>query len=152
VELRPLDASDQDLLRSLEQQDDVWEFVGTLPLPGDGPFSPNHLFTIIEHGAPIGIAGLVRSGTVDSEDFELLCALRSEAQLRGFAKQACTRVLAWAFDTAGLQRVIASIDSSNEGARALAVKLGMTEERSLPTGRTVYAVHRDARRLANAAD
>jgi len=44
-------------LSSLEQQDDVWEFVGTLPLPDEE--HPHHLFAIMEGQASVGVAGLV---------------------------------------------------------------------------------------------
>src|SRR5213080_5123603 len=107
VELRPLSPPDDELLSSLEQQEDVWEFVGTLPLPDEE--HPHHLFAIIEGRASVGVAGLVKSQALDGTDFELLCALRSEAQGRGFAKQACTLVMAWAFDTLKLERVMTRV-------------------------------------------
>src|SRR3989454_5709753 len=59
-------------------QEDVWEFVGTLPLPDEE--NPHHLFAIIEAQASVGVAGLVRSQALGGTDFELLCALRSEAR------------------------------------------------------------------------
>ena len=77
VELRPLDQSDDELLSSLEQQDDVWEFIGALPAPDGGP--AHHLFAVVEGEESVGIAGLVRSQARDG-DYELLCAMRSEAQ------------------------------------------------------------------------
>src|SRR5256885_1396971 len=125
MELRPLNPSDDELLSSLEQQEDVWEFVGTLPLPDEE--NPHHLFAIIEGQVSVGVAGLVRSQALGGTDFELLCALRSEAQGRGLAKEACKLAMAWAFDTAKLDRVIACIGDGNDGARAIATKLGMTE-------------------------
>src|SRR2546430_17678158 len=88
------------LFRSLEQQEDVWEFVGTLPLPDEE--NPHHLFAIIEGQASEGVAGLVRSQALGGTDFELLCALRSEAQGRGLAKEACKLAMAWASHTAKL--------------------------------------------------
>src|SRR5213076_3650430 len=143
VELRALSPSDDELLSSLEQQEDVWEFVGTLPLPDEE--HPHHLFAIIEGRASVGVAGLVKSQALDGTDFELLCALRSEAQGRGFAKQACTLVMAWAFDTLKLERVIASIGEGNDGARSIATKIGMTELGSGPPGTTVYVKDRGKR-------
>ena len=141
MKLRPLTQSDDNLLGALEQQEDVWEFIGTLPLPDAG--HSDHLFAIMEGQSSVGVAGLVRSQTLDGNDFELLCAMRSEAQLHGFAQQACKLVLAWAFDTAKLERIIASIDDSNEGARSIATKLGMKELCAQPPGRTVYVKYRD---------
>jgi RimJ/RimL family protein N-acetyltransferase len=134
VELRPLDDSHNDLLHSLEEQDDVWEYVGPLLLPQEG----NHLFAIVEGGVTVGIGGLVRSPELRENDFELLCAMRSEVQLRGLALRACQVILAWAFETAKLERVISCIDGDNEGARSIAIKLGMKELRVIPPSRTVY--------------
>ncbi len=139
MELRPLGQADQDLLASLEEQEDVWEFIGTLPLaPGDGP----PLFAVVDGQEPVGIAGLVPSRALDDSDFELLCAMKSEVQTRGYAKEACRLVMKWAFDTAHLERIIASIDESNEPARRIATTLGMKATGSAPTGRTVYVKYR----------
>lgn len=143
MELRPLSQSDDELLSSLEQQDDVWEFIGTLPLRHAG--HPDHVFAIMEGQVSVGVAGLVRSRALDGSDFELLCALRSEAQGQGLAKQACKLVMAWAFDTVKLERIIACIDDGNDGARSIASKLGMTELCAGPPGRTVYVKHRGER-------
>ena len=140
MELRPLDPSHDDLLRSLQEQDDVWEFVGPLPEPEEG--DPHRLFAVIEGEVPVGIGGLVRSKALDGNDFEILCAMRSEAQLRGLAKRACQLILAWAFDTAKVERVIACIDDDNVGARSIATKLGMTELGAMPPSRTVYVKYR----------
>jgi len=140
MELRPIGASDQNLLSSLEEQEDVWEFIGTLPL------QPAHqLFAVVEGHDSIGIAGLVKSTALGGEDFELLCAMKSEAQTRGYAKQACKLVMAWAFDTAKLERIIACIDDGNEAARSIAAKLGMEQLAAKPPTRTVYVKYRDAR-------
>jgi hypothetical protein len=148
MELRPLKDSDYDFLMSLQRQDDVWEFIGTIPLPAER--QAHHLFAIMEGELSLGFAGLVRSQAVDGNDFELLCAVRSEVQQRGVAKQACQLVLAWAFQTAHLDRVIACIDESNEPARAIALKLGMTELTVRPPNRTVYVKYRDERSLTRA--
>jgi RimJ/RimL family protein N-acetyltransferase len=148
MNLRPLSPDDADLLSALEEQDDVWEFVGTLPLDAEG--GAHRLFAIVEEGASIGVAGLVRSQALDGTDLELLCALRSEAQGRGYAKQACRLALAWAFETTTLERIIACIDEGNEGARSIAAKLGMTELCATPPNRTVYVKYRNDRRLASA--
>ena len=143
MELRPLkDAQHQELLLSLQRQDDVWEFVGTLPIVDGGQ---HHLFAIMDGELSLGFAGLVKSQTPDGNDFELLCAIRSEVQQRGIAKRACQLVLTWAFDTAKFERVLACIDDSNEAARAIAIKLGMTELAARPPARTVYVKYRDAR-------
>jgi RimJ/RimL family protein N-acetyltransferase len=142
MELRPLDASHDALLRSLQEQDDVWEFVGPLPEREEG--DAHRLFAVIENQIAVGIGGLVRSQALDGKDFEVLCAMRSEAQRRGLAKHACQLILAWAFDTANVERVIACIDDDNEGARSIAAKLGMKELCAMPPSRTVYVKYRGA--------
>jgi RimJ/RimL family protein N-acetyltransferase len=147
MDLRPLNESDDELLTSLAQQDDVWEFIGTLPLPDEEHVQ--HLFAVMEGQASVGVAGLVHSPALDGNDFELLCAMRSEVQLRGFAKQACKLALAWAFETQNLERVIACIDDNNQGARSIATKLGMKELCPQPPHRTVYVKYRDEGRSPN---
>jgi RimJ/RimL family protein N-acetyltransferase len=141
VELKPLDASHDQLLRSLEEQDDVWEFIG--PLPDWEERDASHFFAVMEGPVAVGVGGLVKSQALDGTDFELLCAMRSEAQLRGLARRACQLILEWAFKTAKVERVIACIDDVNEGARSIATKLGMKALRALPPGRTVYVKYRD---------
>ena len=73
MELQPLNASHDALLRVLQQQDDVWEFVGTLPQPQEG--DRHRLLAIMEGQVPIGIGGLIRSQAFDGKDVEVLCAL-----------------------------------------------------------------------------
>src|SRR5438034_11722541 len=102
MELLPLNASHDALLRSLQLQEDVWEFVGPLPEPEQD--DKHRLFAVMEGQVPIGIGGLIRSQAFDGKDFEVLCALRSEAQRRGLAKRAFEWLLIWAFDTAKVER------------------------------------------------
>lgn len=138
MELRPLAGADDDLLLSLEDQEDVWEFIGTLPL------EPSHqLFAVVEGAERLGIAGLVPSQAAGGKDFELLCAMKSEVQAQGLAKQACRLVMSWAFDTAKLERIIACIDDSNQAARSIAGKLGMQPLDAVRPGRTVYVKYRE---------
>src|SRR5207247_10321031 len=118
--LLPLDASHDALLQSLQVQEDVWEFLGPLPEPGEG--STERLFVVMEGRVPIGIGGLIRSQAFDGKDFEVLCALRSEAQRRGLAKRACELIPISACATPTGERVTACIDDNNEGARTHAHK------------------------------
>lgn len=141
MELRPLKPSDAELLEALQQQDDVWEFVGQLP---EGQGDRSRLFAIVEGPLALGVGGLVKSHALDGKDLEVLCAMRSEAQRRGLAKRACELILDWAFDTAKVDRVIASIDDHNEGARSIATKIGMKELCAQPPNRTVYVKYRTA--------
>jgi len=145
MELRPLNQSHFELLNSLQLQDDVWEFIGTLPLPEER--QSHHLFAVMEGAVPLGFAGLLQSQATATNDFELVCAMRSEVQTRGMAKQACQLALDWAFNTAKLERVIACIDDSNEAARAIAGKLGMTTLGPERPNRTVYVKYRTERRV-----
>lgn len=148
MELRPLDASHTSLLHSLQEQDDVWEFVGSLPEQGEEDSA--RLFAVIEGGVPIGVAGLISSRAFEGKDLEVLCAMRSEAQHRGLAKRACELILGWAFETAKLDRVIACIDADNQGARSIAMKIGMKECSAMPPRRIVYVKYRDERSLTSA--
>ena len=143
MELRPLDASHNALLHALQEQEDVWEFVGPLPDPEESDVQ--RLFAVVEDQVPVGIGGLLRSQVFDGTDYEIICAMSSEAQHRGLAKRACELILAWAFDTAQLERVIACIDDHNEGARSIAAKIGMHELCAMPPRRTVYVKYRDGR-------
>lgn len=140
IELRRFDESHEDLLTALEQQDDVWESVGTLPLSAYD--AGNHVFAVMENGEELGFAGLFKSQTAGRGDFELVCATRSEAQHRGLARQACQLVLDWALGEARMERVIACIDDSNQPARAIAAKLGMTELGRASGNRILYAKYR----------
>lgn len=140
MELRPLTQSDAELLDVLQQQDDVWEFVGQLP---EGQGDRSRLFAIMEGPLAVGVGGLVKSHALEGKDFEILCVMRSEAQRRGLAKRACELILDWAFETAKVDRVIASIDDHNEGARSIATKIGMQELCAQPPNRTVYVKYRD---------
>lgn len=47
---------------------------------------------------------------------------------RGYATEACTALLALAFEDLGLHRVIARLDSRNHASARLAARLGMREE------------------------
>jgi len=141
MELRPLTQSDAPLLEALQQQDDVWEFVGQLP---EGQGDRSRLFAIMEGPLAVGVGGLVKSHALEGKDLEVLCVMRSEAQRRGLAKRACELILDWAFDTAKVERVIASIDDHNAGARSIATKIGMKELCAQPPHRTVYVKYRSA--------
>ncbi|HEV2669524.1 MAG TPA: GNAT family N-acetyltransferase [Gemmatimonadales bacterium] len=145
MELRPLNQSHTELLNSLQLQDDVWESIGTLPLPEER--QSHHLFAVMEGPVPLGFAGLLQSHATEANDFELVCAMRAEVQTRGMAKQACQLALDWAFNTAKLERVIACIDDSNDAARAIAGKLGMTTLGPQRPNRTVYVKYRTERRV-----
>src|SRR4051812_26266767 len=125
MELQALTAAHGPLIRSLQEQEDVWEFVGAIPEPAAD--DRHRLFAVVEGKIPIGVGGLIKSRAFEGKDAEVLCVMRSEAQRQGLARRACELILAWAFDTAKLERVIACIDDHNEGARSIAAKIGMRE-------------------------
>src|SRR5260370_38703205 len=81
MELLPLNASHDALLRSLQLQDDVWEFVG--PLPESGQDDKHRLFAVMEGQVPIGIGGLIRPPAVARKGFWGFSPLRPEAPPRG---------------------------------------------------------------------
>ena len=136
LELRPIDTTDDDFLQALQQQDDVWEFIGALPLAAYE--AGNHVFAIVDGPTQLGFAGLFKSKAAGRDDFELLCATRSEAQQHGIATQACQLVLDWGIGTAKLPRVIACIDEANHPARAIATRIGMREQGRLAGDRLLY--------------
>src|SRR5260370_17442333 len=107
MSMHPLIGAHYAVLRDLQQQDDVWEFVGTLPQPQER--DPHRLFAVMEGDVPIGIGGLIRSQAFDGKDYEVLCALRSEAQRRGLAKPPCELILTGAFGTPAIHRAFASL-------------------------------------------
>lgn len=143
MELRPLEASHDSLLSSLQQQEDVWEFIGTLPVSARE--RSGHVFAVMDGTTALGFAGLVKSQAAGADDFELLCAMRSDVQQRGVAKQACQLVLDWAFATEKLERVIACIDQTNHPARTIAGKLGMKELGPQSSNRIIYVIYRNPR-------
>lgn len=59
---------------------------------------------------------------------ELGYALQRRHWGRGFAREAASLALDWAFDTLRLHRVDACIDPDNAGSRALLLRLGFTAE------------------------
>src|SRR2546430_15170535 len=97
MELLPLNASHDALLRSLQLQDDVWEFVGPLPEPEQD--DKHRLFAVMEGQVPIGIGGVIPSQAVEGEDFGDLFAPRSQAPPRGHPKPAGGMILNLARDT-----------------------------------------------------
>jgi RimJ/RimL family protein N-acetyltransferase len=105
----------------LQQRGEVGRFIGRLGSPPLGA----SVFTVLREDAQIGQVGLVKSSTFDGSDYELFCALLPEAEGRGYATEACRRILTWAFETMPLSRVLACVDASNLRSAALVRRLGM---------------------------
>ena len=64
----------------------------------------------------------------DARQGEIGFALAREHQGRGLAREAAGRVLAYAFETLGLHRVVAVTDCENARSAALLERLGMRRE------------------------
>lgn len=95
------------------------------------PGAPGHWFQIAvelkETGALIGDCAL-RVNTDDSRQAEIGFTLASEYQGHGFATEAVSSVLAYAFRTFALHRVIAVTDAKNAASVALLERIGMRRE------------------------
>ncbi|MFH8368378.1 GNAT family N-acetyltransferase [Streptomyces sp. NPDC018031] len=73
---------------------------------------------------------------------------------RGYATEAAGAVLAWGFDTLGLERITAMIHHGNTASRSVARRLGFTplrEDTVLGRPCTVHALDRDAFRRSRPA-
>lgn len=72
----------------------------------------------------VGCAGLRETGL----EAELVVAIHPRHQRQGYAREACTAVLAHALRKLRLRRVVAMCDVANEPSRALVRALGMREQ------------------------
>lgn len=115
-------AGDAAFLRQLSACGDVRRYIGSLDVPDDDQLSTQ--FVIENAGSPIGFGGFVRSGAFEWREWELLCAISAEDQRQGFAAEACSAFMVWAFESRDWRRVIACVDRDNERGLALAFKLG----------------------------
>ncbi|MFE3057980.1 GNAT family N-acetyltransferase [Nocardia sp. NPDC059239] len=74
-------------------------------------------------GSLLGTAGL--RGLGGGPDLEIVYSLTPARWGRGLAVEAAAAVLDYAFDTLGLDRVLAEIDEGNTASRAVVERLGM---------------------------
>ncbi len=146
--LRPLEESDLDaytelhsfpeVRRSLRLPDDfdrgqAWLSMartrGQWELRGTGQFALEERST----GRLVGRAGLHRPEQEDWPGVEVGWALRPDVWGRGYATEAGTASLAYAFDVMGLAEVFSTILPDNTRSQAVAARLGLTlvEERVL---------------------
>ncbi|MEV4280902.1 GNAT family N-acetyltransferase [Actinoplanes xinjiangensis] len=86
-----------------------------------------HPFAIEHDDHLIGAVELRVTSRIHSRG-EFGYALARSAWGRGFATEAATAVLAFAFDRAGLHRVAATCDPANTGSRRVLEKAGLTYE------------------------
>jgi RimJ/RimL family protein N-acetyltransferase len=89
--------------------------------------------------APAGVIGEVSLELVDRHDRQgrLTCVVHPDSARNGYALEATTRVLDFAFAEVGLHRVVSRFDSRCAGAAALASRLGMRHEARLVHDLTV---------------
>jgi len=69
-------------------------------------------------------------------DYEIAWALSSNARGKGYATEAAKAVIAWSFETIGVDRIISVIHPRNEASQRVATRLGeqRTGERFSPFG------------------
>jgi RimJ/RimL family protein N-acetyltransferase len=141
VRLLPRDRTDEQFLGRLSQLPEVARFVGALTL---GPKAPQaYVFIILERDTPVGVAALVRCKALGERDWEIVSVLIPPARGRGLAFEACKVLARWAFDSCGLSRIIACVDTENAAGHALARRLGMSELCKRPAyDQTVYVALR----------
>lgn len=97
-------------------------------------------------GRFVGYCGLVNPVFSGEPEAELIYAVKRQFAGRGMASEAARAMLGFAFERAGLRRVVATIDPDNRASIRIAEKLGMryecrrVDEYNLPE--LVYAVER----------
>ncbi|MFC4549128.1 MULTISPECIES: GNAT family N-acetyltransferase [Halorussus] len=106
------------------------------PDNGDASF----IVCLKDGSEPIGGTSIFRT---EHDHGELGYWLLPEAQGNGYATEAATLVLDYAFETRGLHRVYARIVDFNEASRALAERLGFREEGRLREHVFLNGAYRD---------
>src|SRR5256885_14744658 len=79
------------------------------------------LVELTESGAPIGICGLIKRETL--EDVDIGYAFVPEFWSQGYALEAASAVISFAFEKLGLRRVLAIVNADNHGSSPLLDKL-----------------------------
>ncbi|WP_227376483.1 GNAT family N-acetyltransferase [Haladaptatus halobius] len=82
-------------------------------------------FVVCVDGEPVGEANLFR---VEADHGEIAYWLDRDARGEGYATEAVSLLLDYAFDTRGLHRVVAKVVDFNDASRALLERLGFEEE------------------------
>jgi RimJ/RimL family protein N-acetyltransferase len=99
--------------------------VGGLPLPDD---EPRETLFILERGnACVGWAGFVGSQAFAGSDRELICVIAPDFRGTRLASEACTALVAWAFQAKGWPRILACVDAEDHRGLRLASNLGFRE-------------------------
>jgi len=149
--LRPYSSTaDAPFIRTLERRREVKQFIGGLSAPVSTARlsitgrteETSTVFIIHCERRKIGIVGLVRCDVEDGQDVQIVCALRKSAEGSGFAREACERVLEWAFVGKSLPRVLGLVHKDNTRSAKLVRSLGMEELRPRPySDETVFVAH-----------
>ena len=124
--LRPLCPDDEYGLTELNARPDVRERMGTLT--GSTHSASLGIRAIISNLEFVGVVGFVKSGAYDGTCIELICAIRSAFERKGFARAASERLIAAETITVG-RRLLASVREDNLSGQRLASHLGFR-----PTG------------------
>lgn len=88
---------------------------------------PDYYLAVIEQ-ATDDFLGFVRIGFDRPGTGEIGCAIRADRWGEGFATEACSRMLDYAFEDLGLHRVQAAIGPENAPSHKLVGRLGFTHE------------------------
>ena len=78
----------------------------------------------------------------DPAEAEAACLMSSEAWGNGYATEATRAVIAFGFETLGLDRVVARADAQNAASIRAMEKLGMRPDAAARTDDVLYAVSR----------
>jgi RimJ/RimL family protein N-acetyltransferase len=79
-----------------------------------------------------GVAGLAGFRPAEIGGLELVCALWPRRWGKGLAVEACRACLAYAFETVGLDEVLAAADAPNDASLHLIERLGFEPLRETP--------------------
>jgi ribosomal-protein-alanine N-acetyltransferase len=95
-------------------------------------------------GRGVGHCGLLEKEVDGAAEIELNYVFAASAWGRGYAAEMGLALTRFAFETDGLERVIALIDPGNESSERVAIKIGMRFERDVvrPGGALLYALER----------
>jgi RimJ/RimL family protein N-acetyltransferase len=108
---------------------------------GFGPYHVAHRDTL----APVGICGLLKR--VQFEDVDLGYALLPEYWSQGLAFEAASAVIAYAYTSLGIKRILGLVQPDNQRSIGLLEKLGFefTELRQVKSDGLPTAVYRHSR-------
>jgi ribosomal-protein-alanine N-acetyltransferase len=104
------------------------------------------LWPVVEKssGRVVGDCGLVNKEVDGQNEVELIYVLERDSWGKGYATEAASAIMRYAFVELGLPRLICLIDPENVASERVAIKLGMTLEKETvrPGGRVmrVYAI------------